>query len=186
MCIRDRRSTLWEEEMMKNEFINEIFQEKMKLIYKYLIKLGCNKDNAEDIVQDTFYKALKYIDGIQADKISAWLFKVAINKYYDLCRKNNRYIYLNIDEKIFKESLTDSKLVEDFILNIERKEEILEILNSISDIYKNLLLFKYDMGLSYKEISELLGINENTVKTYLFRARQQFKKLWRYKDGYEE
>ena len=172
--------------MMGSELINRMFQQKMNLIYKYLVKLGCSQDNAEDIVQDTFYKALKYIDGIQDDKISAWLFKVAINKYYDLCRKNNRHIHLNIDEEIFKESLTDRKLVEDFILDLERKGEILQILNSISDIHKNLLFLKYDMGLSYKEIAELLGINENTVKTYIFRAREQFKKLWRDKYGYEK
>lgn len=55
-------------------------------IPSYLIKLGCNQEDAEDITQDTFYKALKYIDGIGASKISSWLFRVAINKYYDLCR----------------------------------------------------------------------------------------------------
>ncbi|GFZ32989.1 DNA-directed RNA polymerase sigma-70 factor [Clostridium zeae] len=169
---------------MSYGLINEMFEQKMKLIHKYLIKLGCSQDNAEDIVQDTFYKALKYIDGIQADKMSSWLFKVAINKYYDLCRKNNRHIHMSIDEDIFKESLSDSKLVEDFILDLEQKEEILKVLNSISDIHKNLLVFKYEMGLSYKEISELLDINENTVKTYLSRAREQFKKVWR--DRYEK
>jgi len=40
------------------------------------------------------------------------------------------------------------------------------------------------MGLSYKEIAEILDINENTVKTYLFRAREQFKKVWR--DNFEK
>ncbi|MBZ9637198.1 RNA polymerase sigma factor [Clostridium sp. FP1] len=169
---------------MSNELINEMFDKKMNLIHKYLIKLGCSQVNAEDIVQDTFYNALKYIDGIQDDKLSSWLFKVATNKYYDLCRKNNRRVHLSIDEEIFKESLTDSKLVEDFILDLEKREEILVILNSISDIHKNLLFFKYDMGLSYKEIAELLDINQNTVKTYLFRAREQFKKVWR--DKYEK
>lgn len=158
----------------------------MNLIYKYLLKLGCSEHNAEDIIQDTFYKALKYMDGIQTDRMSAWLFKVAVNKYYDLCRASNRHSQLNIDDEIFKETLTDSRLVEDFILDLEKKEEILAILNSISEVNKNLLFFKYDMGLSYKEISELLDINENTVKTYLFRAREQFKKLWREKYGYEE
>lgn len=164
---------------MSYGLINEMFEQKMKLIHMYLIKLGCSQDNAEDIVQDTFYKALKYIDGIQADKMSSWLFKVAINKYYDLCRKNNRHIHMSIDEDIFKKTLHDSKLVEDFILDLEQKEEILKALNSISDIHKNLLVFKYEMGLSYKEIAELLDINENTVKTYLSRAREQFKKVWR-------
>ncbi|MPM48520.1 hypothetical protein SDC9_95245 [bioreactor metagenome] len=66
----------------------------------------------------------------------------------------------------------------------EKKEEILKCLNSISEVQKNLLVFKYDMGLSYKEIAEILDINENTVKTYLFRAREQFKKVWR--DNFEK
>lgn len=164
---------------MSNGLVNEMFQEKMNLIQNYLMKLGCSQENAEDIVQDTFYKALKYIDGIQADKLLPWLFKVAVNKYYDLRRKNSRHIHLSIHEDIFKENLTDNKLVEDLLLDSEQKEEILEVLNSISDIHKNLLILKYDMNLPYKEIAELLGINENTVKTYLFRAREQFKKVWR-------
>lgn len=171
--------TLWKGDMMSNELIDKMFQEKMKLIYRYLIKIGCSTEDADDIVQDTFYKALKYIDGIQTDKLSSWLFKVAVNKYYDLCRKSNKHVHLSIDEDIFKESLTEGKLVEDYLLNLERKEEILKVLNSISEIKKNLLMFKYDMGLSYKEIAEILDINENTVKTYLFRAREQFKKMWR-------
>ena len=169
---------------MSNELINEMFEKKMNLIYKYLINLGCSEANAEDIVQDTFYKALKYIDGIQTEKLSSWLFKVAINKYYDLCRKNNRHIQLSLHEDIFKESLKEDKLVEDFILDLEKKEKILKCLSSISEVQKNLLVFKYDMGLSYKEIAEILDINENTVKTYLFRAREQFKKVWR--DNFEK
>ena len=43
---------------MNYELIDEIFKDKMNLIYRYLIKLGCSKENADDIVQDTFYKAL--------------------------------------------------------------------------------------------------------------------------------
>ncbi len=168
---------------MESGLIEKMFQDKMKLINRYLMKIGCSKEDADDIVQDTFYKALKYIDGIETDKLSSWLFKVAINKYYDLCRKNNRRTYLNIDEDIFKESLTTRELVENYLLNLEKKEEILKVLNSMNEIQKNLLLFKYEMGLSYKEIAEILDIGENTVKTYLFRAREQFKRIWR--DRYE-
>jgi len=105
--------------MMNYELIDEIFKDKMNLIYRYLIKLGCNKENADDIVHDTFYKALRYIDGIQSDKLSAWLFKVAINKYYDLCRKNKRHIHVSIDEEILKDGLGTNNLIEDFILELK-------------------------------------------------------------------
>jgi len=171
--------------MMNYELIDEIFKDKMNLIHRYLIKLGCSKENADDIVQDTFYKALRYIDGIQSDKLSAWLFKVAINKYYDLCRKNKRHIHVSIDEEILKDGLGTNNIIEDFILDIERKKDILNVLNSLSEVHKNLLLLKYHMDLSYKEIAELLDIKENTVKTYLFRARENFKKVWR-EESYEK
>jgi len=164
---------------MKHDLVKEIFTDKMSLIYAYLLKIGCNKPDAEDIIQDTFYKALTYLDVIESSKISAWLFKVSINKYYDLCRKNKRHIHINIDDKILKEALSDGTLCEDYLLNLERKQDILLTLNSLNDIYKNLLILKYVMNLSYNEIAEILDINQNTVKTYLFRAREQFKKYWR-------
>ena len=161
---------------MKNDLISKMFIDKMNIIYCYLIKMGCNKEDAEDITQDTFYKAIKYIDGIDTSKISAWLFRVAINKYYDLCRTKKRHIQVSIDEEIFK---VDNNLCEDYILDLERKGDILNLLNSLNDIQKNLLILKYDMGLSYKEIADVLDINESTVKTYLFRAREQFRNKWR-------
>lgn len=161
---------------MKNDLMSKIFMDKMNIIYCYLIKLGCNQEDAEDITQDTFYKALKYIDGIGVSQISSsWLFKVAINKYYDLYRTQKRHVQVIIDDEIFK---SDNNLCEDYIIDLERKEDVLRILNSLNNIQKNLLILKYNMDLSYKEISNVLDINESTVKTYLFRAREQFKNKW--------
>ncbi|MBX4260664.1 RNA polymerase sigma factor [Clostridium estertheticum] len=164
---------------MKNDLINELFINKTDVIYRYLLKIGCNKSDAEDITQETFYKALTYIDGIDTSKISSWLFRVAINKYYDLCRKKNRQVSVSIDEDVLSERLSHDFLCEDYILNLERKQDILLTLNSLNDTYKNLLILKYDMDLSYKEIAGVLDININTVKTYLARGREQFEKYWR-------
>lgn len=164
---------------MKNDLISKMFINKMSIIYSYLLKLGCSQEDAEDIIQDTFYKAIKYIDGLDTSQISSWLFKVAVNKYYDLCRKKNRFVHVSIDEEIFKVSPSDSTLCEDYIIDLERKEEVLRVLNTLNDIQKNLLILKYSLNLSYKEIAEILDINESTVKTYLFRAREHFRNKWR-------
>lgn len=164
---------------MKNDLINELFINKMNVIYRYLLKIGCNKSDAEDITQETFYKALTYIEGIDISKMSSWLFRVAINKYYDLCRKRNRHVNVSIDGDVLKGKLLTESLCEDYILNLERKQDILHTLNSLNDTYKNLLILKYDINLSYKDIADVLDININTVKTYLSRAREQFKKYWR-------
>lgn len=57
--------------------------------------------------------------------------------------------------------------------------EIRGCLNSLKESYKELLILEYEMELSYKEIGKLLGFPEQTVKTYLFRARTEFKSIWR-------
>lgn len=53
--------------------------------------------------------------------------------------------------------------------------EVNNVLNSLNEKYSSLLIFKYEMDLSYKEIAALLGLNEAVVKTYLYRARNKFK-----------
>ncbi len=58
-------------------------------------------------------------------------------------------------------------------------KNILKVLNELKETYKSLLIFKYEMNLSYKEISLFLGMDENMVKTYLYRARNKFKEEWR-------
>jgi RNA polymerase sigma factor (sigma-70 family) len=53
-----------------------------------------------------------------------------------------------------------------------------DCLDKLKDGYKDLIILKYDMELSYKEIALLLGIKESVVKTYLYRARKEFERMW--------
>lgn len=58
------------------------------------------------------------------------------------------------------------------------------ILSKLSESEKNLILLKYNMGLSYREIGTLLNIDEGSAKTLCYRGRNKFKKLWK-EDKYE-
>ena len=64
-------------------------------------------------------------------------------------------------------------------LKKEKSNAILSILNNMKEEYKSILILKYDMELSYKEIALLLGTNEDVIKTYMYRARNKFKEEWR-------
>ncbi|MMZ71366.1 RNA polymerase sigma-H factor [compost metagenome] len=68
---------------------------------------------------------------------------------------------------------------EEFVLQQERLEDIELALNELLPLYKELLIMKYELELSYQEISDLLGIRVNQVKSALFRARKQFQKKYR-------
>ena len=69
---------------MNDSMMAKKLNEILKFVYSYLIKMGASKEDAEDIIQDTAYKFLQYIDSIQMDNIKSWLFRVAVNQYYDL------------------------------------------------------------------------------------------------------
>jgi RNA polymerase sigma factor (sigma-70 family) len=159
---------------MKPGQLHQILQPKMLEIQKYLIRLGASAADAEDIVQDTVYKALLYIDSIDENKFSAWLYKVAINRYYDLCRRSKR-IVIPIDYV----DVPDMELPEDHVLLKEKREDIERALDELLPLHKQLIIMKYELELSYQEIAELLGITTDTVKSALFRARKQFQKKYR-------
>lgn len=58
----------------------------MNQLYSYLIKQGANQETAKDIVQEAVCKLLLHLESIDTDKYKSWLFKVAINLYYDHLR----------------------------------------------------------------------------------------------------
>lgn len=168
---------------MKTPQLENFYKERSSIIRLYLMKSGCSKQDAEDIVQETFCKAIEYMAELSTDNISAWLFRVAVNQWRDMCRQNKRRPGISIDVLELAENLKNESDGEFLFLQRQESQNIRDALNRLTDVYKNLLLLKYDMDLSYEQIGVLLNMNESTVKTYLYRARKAFQKEWR---GYDE
>ena len=149
---------------MDADIVINLYKKQFKIICLYLVKCGCSISDAEDIVHDSFIKAIEYMDGV--------------NRYKNHIKRTKIINSVSIDEVNFYEQLIHDLTVEKEILCKEKCKEIKEALNSLKEEYKSLLIFKYELDLSYKEIGLLLGINEDTVKTYLYRARNKFKEEW--------
>lgn len=168
---------------MSKDVLIELYNRQAKIIYRYLLKYGCRKEEAEEIVQESFIKAIQHIDGVDEKKLPSWIFKVALNTYRNYLKRKSVIYELSIDGGGFFSRLASEG---DFTNNILAEESATSVRDCLSRLkygYKDLLILKYEMELSYKEIGRLLGLSEATVKTYLYRARNEFKKLWR--DEYE-
>lgn len=164
---------------MTDDLLTMLYKEKAPIIKKYLIKNGCQPVEAEDIVQNTFVKAIEYMVELHQKNLSAWLFKVSLHSYYDLCRKNNRYPSISVDDDDqFLDLLIHEFHGETFMLKKEKQAEVTSILNKLTPSQKNLLQLRYDMELSYSEMAEITDMDEKTIKTYLYRARLSFKRKW--------
>ncbi|MGO4889923.1 RNA polymerase sigma factor [Anaerobacillus sp. MEB173] len=144
-------------------------------IYQKLCSMGANPEDAKDIVQESLYRGFLNIDGINSKAFKSWLYKVAINQYYDLCRKNNRRSIIEFEDYLLE---SEENHLEDAIIKQETKEEYEKVLSKLKPLERKLIKMKYDDEFSYKEISEHLKLKESNVKTYLYRARQKLTKIF--------
>ncbi|OGS19743.1 MAG: hypothetical protein A3J83_09040 [Elusimicrobia bacterium RIFOXYA2_FULL_40_6] len=139
-------------------------------------KIVHNKDDAEDIAQEAFVKVFRSIYKLQDDtKFPNWLYRIVVN----LC-----FAYFN-KKKILDDPLEDiefhEKIVdkgdspESIVLKKYSDELIQESLRKLHYKYQTVLNLFYYNELSYSEISDIMDLSEGTVKTYLFRAKEQLK-----------
>ncbi|MEC0372000.1 RNA polymerase sigma factor [Paenibacillus chibensis] len=159
--------------MNDDAFIRQLLG-KGTTIQRYLIRIGARPPDAEEIVQDTLLQGLGHVESIDPEKFTSWLFKVATNKYYDLYRKE---IKRGKSVPIETVSLHGEYSPEDDYLKKEKSREIRALLDQIPHKYKQLLIMKYEMDLSYDEIGRLMNVKTERIKTELYRARKVFKKI---------
>jgi len=89
-----------------------------------------------------------------------------------------RKIYIiNINNIDILDLSTES--AEDTVISLEKVKDVRNTLEKLQPVYKELLILKYIIGFSYRDISEFTGYSEDKVKIYLYRARNKFKELWR-------
>lgn len=164
---------------MDSHLLLEIYRKQAKLIYYYLKKNGCSHEDAEDIVQESYTKFIAYSSGVPSDKALSYIFTISMNEFKKLLRKRGKEQSISIDDAHFWNNFANDQDTEQSVLTNEMNHEIALVLDCIQEIFKQLLLLKYELELSYKEIALLLGMKEETVRTYLFRARKEFQKKWR-------
>lgn len=138
-----------------------------KEVRSLLQSKGARKEDAEDIIQNTFYKVYTLLDTLTESNLRPWFFRVALNEYIDLKRKKEHQ-NVHITEAVYaKLQHTDREF--DVILN---KDEIFYLLKEIKKEYKEIFFLKYYYDFSYEEIARILSIKESSVKQKLYRARQ--------------
>lgn len=167
---------------MGDSMMDQKLIECLKIVKSYLMKMGATKEDAEDIVQDTAYKFILYIDSISHRNVESWLFRVAVNGYYDLYRKRSRR--KDIDLKFNYQQLFEEFTPEQAVLDNERRQDVDGVMKRLKPKHQQVLLLKYSLDLAIREIAELYEMKEDSVKTTLYRARQEFVKEYR-RQGYE-
>lgn len=157
---------------------SELVNSYKDLVFSLAIKMTKNREEAEEISQDTFIKAFKNLAKFKGDsKFSTWLYKIAYHACLDRFKKNvNLYKTDSIDSLVsFNISST-----EDTMQSIERSEraEMMNFcMNELPEEERSILWFFYYKELSLKEIIEITAFSEANIKVKLHRARKHLLKI---------
>jgi len=150
-------------------------------IFTFGLKMCGHLQDAEDIVQETFLNAFKYLNDFREEtKLRNWLFKIAARVCFRKRRKKKfePERELSLESFVLKDGLSSSYDIPDLSNNpseqLERNE-LKQIINksilSLPPKYRFVFNLRDIEGFSTKEASEILGITAQTVKTRLHRAR---------------
>ncbi|RYY34862.1 MAG: sigma-70 family RNA polymerase sigma factor [Sphingobacteriaceae bacterium] len=147
-------------------------------IYFMILKMVNNKEDAMDIMVETFAKAFEKLDKYQPDyAFSTWLFRVATNNCIDFIRKkklNTMSIHGMTDDDGDEMPLqikADTLNPEEVSIKKQQTKELRNLIEGLPLRYRNLITLRYFDELSYEEIAQNLDLPLGTVKAQLFRAR---------------
>ena len=170
-----------------DEFIKEAMPHESAL-YNYALKIAGNSDDAQDLVQETYYKAYRHFDKFQSGTNSkAWMFMILKNSFINDYRKSKREPYKLDYEQIqnFYENVKSDRSITN---NLDKEyynslldDELTEAIDILPAKMREVFLLCDLEGYSYEETAELVGCPIGTVRSRLHRARHILQeKLFEY------
>jgi RNA polymerase sigma-70 factor (ECF subfamily) len=148
-------------------------------IYRLAMKMLADEQDAEDVLQNTFMKALQSIKNFEGrSSLSTWLYRIAVNEALMSLRRHKPTIPVamdyedDVDEIQHPTQFTDwCCLPEEDLLSAESKKHLDKAIQRLPEKLRVVFLLRDVEGLSIRETSEALDLTETAVKTRLLRAR---------------
>ena len=146
-----------------------IYELYFKDVYRYALSLAKNEALAEEITQETFFKALKSIDRFDGRcRLYVWLCQIAKNTYLNLLKKEKKH-------RQFSESDESPENIELDFVNQESASEIHRILHRLEEPYKEVFSLRTFGELSFRQIAALFGKTESWARVTYYRAKCKIK-----------
>ena len=137
-------------------------------VYKYALALSRDETVAEEVTQETFFKALTAIDSFRGDcQLRVWLCQIARNQYLTLCRERKKFTDAEPEPG-------DSGIEEGFA-DREDARRLHILLHALPEPYKEVFSLRTFGELPFSQIGELFGKTESWARVTYFRARRKLK-----------
>jgi len=151
-----------------------LYQANKVYLFGICMRYGKNRQEAEDMLQEGFYRILKDLKQFSGNtEIKAWMRKVMVNSALMYIRKHHKLSFATIDDYAFDiKGPKDTSLLEE-----DRSKAIIYMVRQLPAIQQTVFNLRAMEEYSFKEISALLGGNEATLRSHYLRARKALQEL---------
>lgn len=156
---------------MDTDLLNKLYRKYYEEIFLYLYSLSGDYHLAEDLIQETFLKALLSLPNGHTN-MRAWLYMVGRNLYYNYFkREKHRTPYEDLTQMPDEKEELLAKIIEG-----EDKRFLYEALSHLEGHKREVMLMQYFGGLSQREIAAVLHLTPENVRVLAYRAKQELRK----------
>lgn len=161
---------------------NELVNRYQKKLFVYIYRFVRNKEEAEDLLQNVFFKVYKYCKDFDTNrKFSSWIYRIAHNEAVNYIKRKNIKKFISLEEFVSTkdriETKTDAKSPMEVWLRKELRKEMEKAMKKLPDKYREVLEMRYFAEKSYEEISKILKKPVNTVGTLVNRAKRKLEDI---------
>ncbi len=162
---------------MDKIILQELYEKYGREIYLYLYSLCKDREMAEDLRQETFYKALLSLNS-QHTNMRAWLYRVARNLCFNVMKKQNHEILYGdfTDAPLDIEGVSSGEIdTLDRLIKDEKVQALFQCISKLDIQKREILELQYFSGLSLKEIAHLIGKSYENVRVLSSRGRRDLR-----------
>ena len=166
------------------ESLDILIKRYLKPIYGFVFSLVGDKQEAEDIAQESFLKVWRNLKKFDRNKnFKPWIMTIAKNTSIDYFKKKKSMPFSSFDNdwggnSLFDRLIDNSPSPEEYAGRVESAGRLSLALEGLSPGYRRVLSLRYDSDLTFREIAERLGESVNTVKTRHRRALSTLSRLF--------
>lgn len=156
---------------MQTPDFEKIYAEYFSDVYRYILSLSRNETVAEEITQETFFKAMRHIDKFNGNcKLYVWLCQIAKNTYFSYCKKESRF-YPEVDTE-YPDPTFD---IEKSYLDRDTAKRLHLLLHNLNEPYKEVFTLRIFGDLPFSQIGELFGKTDSWARLVYYRAKKQLQ-----------
>lgn len=164
----------------QTRFFTKLYDRYVKLIYRYVYARVGNQEEAEDITQDTFIKALKAIDNFKfRSQFKTWLFRICQATMMDMWRKKYKQMTVPLEDFLAHTEAFDIAFDDDS-QEIKQKSKEIQLESVLSELtieYREILELRFLKGYTIKEAAVELSISISNAKVRQYRALKKAREV---------